>query len=68
MAFTKEFLEDAAKKVQWKAFIGRIGMVGDQPSLAEIGRFLARFLLPAITAAAGGPAGERRWRPPGPWE
>ncbi len=68
LAFTDEFLEDASKKTQWRAFIGRLGLSGDQPTLTEIGRFLAGFLLPVVGIAAGGSSAYRRWTPPGPWK
>ena len=66
-AFTREFLEDAAKNIQWKAFLGRIGLGGDQPALGEVGSFLAGFLLPAVEVASRRSSPFNLWAAPGPW-
>ncbi len=68
LAFTEEFFEDASKKTQWRAFIGRIGLAGDQPTLAQIVPFLASFLLPAIEVAAHRPSPLHVWASGGPWK
>ena len=68
LALTEEFFEDAPKKTQWRAFIGRLGSAGDQPTLAEIGPFLASFLLPAIHVATARSSPLRVWPPGGPWK
>src|SRR5258708_30785476 len=48
LAFTEEFFEDASKKTQWRAFIGRIGLAGQQPPPAPSLPFPATFLPPCI--------------------
>ncbi len=66
-AFTAEFLEDASKQTQWRAFVAQLGLVGVRSDLKGIGHILASFLLPVTEAAAGSPSSYRLWTPPGPW-
>jgi Nucleotidyl transferase AbiEii toxin, Type IV TA system len=68
LALTNEFLNDTTKKAQCIAFLRRMGLTGEQPTLADIGLFLAGFLIPAASAAAGVSSPYRLWTPPGPWE
>lgn len=67
LTLTKEFLEDATKQTQWKAFARRLDLPEGSPSLKDIGELLCQFLLPALGAAALAAAPERIWNPPGPW-
>jgi Nucleotidyl transferase AbiEii toxin, Type IV TA system len=67
-ALTNEFLNDTTKRTQWIAFLRRVGLTGEQPTLADIGVFLAGFLMPAASVAAGVSSSHRLWTPPGPWE
>jgi hypothetical protein len=66
-AFTDEFLEDASKRTQWRAFVSRLGAADNRADLKEIGRFLAGFLIPVTEVAAGPVSSHRIWTPPGPW-
>jgi len=66
-AFTAEFLEDASKQTQWRAFVARLGLVGAPAELKDIGRILAGFLLPVTKAAGGSLSPYRLWTPPGTW-
>lgn len=66
-AFTAEFLEDASKQTQWRAFVARLGLVGVPAELKDIGRVLAGFLLPVTEAAGGSLSPYRLWTPPGTW-
>jgi hypothetical protein len=67
LALTSEFLDDAEKKVQWAAFLKRMGLTGERPSLADIGRFLADFLMPIAEAVMEEDSPYREWAPPGRW-
>ncbi|MEG9436370.1 nucleotidyl transferase AbiEii/AbiGii toxin family protein [Edaphobacter sp. HDX4] len=49
-ALTNEFLTDAQKMLQWKAFAGRLNPSDKVPSLAEVGAVLRAFLLPCLSA------------------
>jgi hypothetical protein len=68
LALTNEFLNDTTKKTQWIAFLRRVSLTGEQPTLADIGLFLAGFLIPAASVAAGVSSSYRLWTPPGPWK
>jgi hypothetical protein len=49
-ALTDEFLTDAQKMLQWKAFTGRLNPGDKAPSLAEVGAILHAFLLPCLSS------------------
>ena len=66
-AFTSEFLEDGTKRVQWQAFIKRIG-VETGLTLAQAGERIREFLLPVLQAASTESTIPRRWEPGGPWK
>ena len=68
LALTNEFLEDASKKVQWTAFLKRMGLAGKQPTLPEVGHVLVDFLMPVVAVAAGALDSHHVWTPPGPWK
>ncbi len=65
-AFTPEFLEDGTKRVQWQAFLKRIGIETDL-TLSQAGERIREFLLPVLQAATTESALPRRWGPGGPW-
>lgn len=65
-ALSPEFLEDGLKRVQWQAFIKRIGVETDL-TLAQAGERIREFLLPVLQAASAASAVSRRWEPGGPW-
>jgi predicted nucleotidyltransferase component of viral defense system len=49
-ALTDEFLTDAQKMQQWKAFAGRLNAGDKAPSLADVGAVLRAFLLPCLSS------------------
>jgi predicted nucleotidyltransferase component of viral defense system len=51
-ALTDEFLADAQKMQQWKAFVGRLNAADKAPSLVEVGTVLRTFLLPCLSLQA----------------
>lgn len=65
-ALTPEFLQDGMKRVQWQAFIRRIGVETDL-TLAQAGERIREFAIPALQAASTASAVSRRWEPGGPW-
>lgn len=65
-AFTSEFLENGTKRVQWQAFLKRIGVQIDL-TLAQAGERIREFLVPVLQAASTESAIPRRWEPGGPW-
>lgn len=67
LALTDEFFEDPAKRIQWRAFLRRLGLPEGGPSLKEAGSLLGQFLLPALACAGPTEALDRIWNPPGPW-
>lgn len=67
LALTSEFLLDEMKRKQWDAFCNRLGLKGI-PGLAEIGRLVAGFLMPAIAGSARPAQPRSVWDPPGPWK
>lgn len=68
LALTPEFLEDAIKQTQWRAFVNRLG-AGEHLTLSAVGELLAHFLGPAIDVAQSQPGQTSldEWTPPGPW-
>jgi hypothetical protein len=67
VAFTKEFADDPAKKVQWRAFLRRNRLKDAPEELGEVVGFIANFLLPTALAPTEGPDFTAQWRAPGPW-
>ncbi len=66
-ALTAAFLDDAAKRIQWRAFATKGDLGETVPSLAQVGEAIRTFLLPAIEAARSSPFPEAVWNRPGPW-
>lgn len=67
LALTAAFAADAAKHVQWAAFIRRTGPEGVPSEFPQIVMDIARFLGPVAEAIAAGSDFVRTWRAPGPW-
>jgi hypothetical protein len=68
LALTDVFARDAAKQVQWRAFVRRGRLRPDDPGLPAVVGVLRGFLLPLIRAAAApGDTFAARWPPGGPW-
>jgi len=64
-AFTPEFYEDAVKRTQWEAFLGKNKLPGK--SLADTIAALTSFLIPVASAAKSSGPFPKRWNPGGPW-
>jgi predicted nucleotidyltransferase component of viral defense system len=64
-ALTDEFLTDAQKMLQWKAFAGRLNPGNEAPSLAEVGAVLRAFLLPCLSSRTDATA--QMWTPNRGW-
>jgi len=67
LALTDVFAGDAAKQVQWRAFVRRGRLRPDDPGLPAVIAVLRGFLLPPIRALAAGDAFDATWAPGGPW-
>jgi hypothetical protein len=67
IAFTPEFFEDEAKKLQWSAFTTKNRIYVPAISLQEVVAAVERFVMPLI--APMGAEEQRRWSwpPGGPW-
>jgi predicted nucleotidyltransferase component of viral defense system len=66
LALTAEFYEAATKQIQWRAFLKKSGLAGDE-SLPRINTRLREFLLPICDAVQKREAFARVWRAGGPW-
>jgi hypothetical protein len=67
IALTREFAEDARKKIQWAAFVRR----ARRPELADLSAIIAtldRFLWPVLQASAQGEPWPRVWLNGGSWQ
>lgn len=67
VAFRPEFHEDPGKVRDWKAFLNRIRLLEEPPTLSKVCGFLDGFLMPPSQAVSSGASFEARWVPPGPW-
>ena len=67
-ALTEEFLSDAQKKQQWKAFAIRLNPGSTVPQLDEVGTVLRAFLMPCIVADAHSKSHFVHWTPDSHWK
>jgi hypothetical protein len=67
VAFTDEFALDKDKKIQWGAFLNRIGKSQASMPLLQVITEIRNFLLPVIQALVGGTEFKEIWKPGGPW-
>ena len=67
-ALTDEFLNDAQKKQQWKAFAIRLNSGSTVPQLDEVGTVLRAFLMPCIVSGARGESPFVHWTPDSHWK
>lgn len=69
IGLTPAFAEDAAKRVQWEAFV-RQRVVAPQASLTlrEVTARMRDFLLPPLQALQAGQPFVGAWQPGGPWQ
>ena len=63
-ALSDEFLTDAQKMLQWKAFSGQLNAGDKAPSLAEVGAVIRAFLLPCLSSE---PNSVQVWTPTLGW-
>jgi len=62
-ALTGEFLNDPQKRGQWNAFISRLYLGSNVPSLEEVGTLLRAFILPCLHSTLGHDSVTRHWTP-----
>lgn len=65
---SEAFSGNPAKQRQWDAFLGRIGVRNQAPSLAAVAEMLRSFLLPPVETVQRGVPFTMRWPAGGPWE
>lgn len=66
-ALTAEFYDDADKRTQWRAFLGRIRTESAPPGLEEVATTLHGFLLPPVAALNAATGFDQQWPAGGPW-
>jgi len=67
IALSPDFIEDRAKRIQWRAFVGKSRLHEEAAGLEEVASLLRDFLLPPTEALARGRLLEMTWSPSGPW-
>jgi predicted nucleotidyltransferase component of viral defense system len=67
LGLTPEFAAIADKRVQWRAFLRKNGLVSAPDELEKIIGSISKFMEPAINAASTGAPLAKTWRPGGPW-
>jgi hypothetical protein len=67
-ALTPAFAGDKQKNLQWNAFLARIGLTVDEPTLAQVCADLGEFLGPPTEAAHRGERFAARWDRAGHWK
>ena len=66
-ALGEEFVGDAAKQVQWMAFVSRGELPDGEVGLVEAVQGVRAFAWPPMAALAAGGVQPRTWPPGGPW-
>lgn len=67
LALTSDFYGEAAKQMQWRAFL-RKGAVNQEVELEAVIALIRSFLMPPSTAARTGEGFTHVWLPGGPWQ
>lgn len=67
-AFTDESMAERSKQMQWSAFRRRIRATDCPEAFVDVGRAVARFLVPVAESVAGGVTFDHCWEPGGPWD
>jgi hypothetical protein len=67
LALTIEFSEDEQKAAQWKAFLRKNGLDGNNLRLSDVTVRLAEFLIPPAMAASQGKQFSMLWTPKVGW-
>ena len=66
-AFTPAFYEDKPKLVQWRAFLNKGLVTGEEIFPADVAKVLRDFLLPPTDALVSERAFKMRWSRAGSW-
>lgn len=66
-AFSLDFANDAAKVLQWQAFVRRLRADGTTPDLISVCNSIGAFLSPPAAALIAGMPFSGVWRNSGPW-
>ena len=67
LALTEEFYADAAKQVQWGAFLRKGRLKIQEKDFSKVASLLREFLMPPAIAAAQGHHFSQRWSAGGTW-
>lgn len=67
MALTADFARDREKQAQWRAFLARARLVEAPQAFEAVTTRIARFALPALTAAREGQLLGEAWKPETEW-
>lgn len=67
VAFTPDFVNDAAKKSQWSAFLKRTSLAMAPEPLPELMSFVASFAIPVLMAVRDGKPFAEKWAAGGGW-
>jgi hypothetical protein len=68
VGLSDEFSSDAAKRVQWTAFIRRTPLRASEENLSNIVTSIRGFLMPPCLAASSGATFDQKWPKGGPWQ
>ncbi len=68
IALSPAFSEAPEKQMQWRAYLRKARIAGDQPTLRQVAEVIASFVMPAIESSRQGLAFQRIWTPGGPWK
>lgn len=63
VALTSEFFDNASKRTQWNAYVGKIG----HATAVGLADAIAAFASPLLAAAGGDQVWRAHWPPGGPW-
>ncbi|MEM1032994.1 MAG: nucleotidyl transferase AbiEii/AbiGii toxin family protein, partial [Myxococcota bacterium] len=64
---TESFATDATKQTQWRAFLRRSRVTGEEHTLQAVAATISPFVLPVLQAANMDGAKVSSWPPGGPW-
>lgn len=67
IGISEQFGADEIKRMQWRAFVRKLGLVADGPELATVIEAIREFLLLPMEAAREGRSIDLRWRPGSGW-
>lgn len=67
VAFTEAFSHDKTKQSQWRAFIRKNRMIGNQDNFEQAVAAVSFFLRPVLESIVSNRPAPLIWRAPGPW-